>query len=79
MKLNRDKVMEIGEVILTICKEPTTFEEILERLFTHYSLAMDFNQYVLVGSTVRSYLSWLSEEGRLSAAIDDNRMIWNAL
>ena len=79
VKLNRDKVMEIGEVILAICKEPTAFEEILARLFTHYNLAMDFNQYVLVGSTVRSYLSWLSEEGRLSAAIDDNRMIWNAL
>lgn len=28
---------------------------------------MSFEQYVLVGSTVRSYLSWLKDGGRLNA------------
>ena len=37
---------------------------------------MDFQQYVLVGSTVRSYLSWLKDTGKLSAAFEDNLLLW---
>ena len=35
------------------------FEELLKLLFDEYELVMNFEQYVLVGSTVRSYLAWL--------------------
>ena len=37
---------------------------------------MDYNQYVLVGSTVRSYLSWLHDRGEAAAEIADNRLVW---
>ena len=37
---------------------------------------MTFEQYVLVGSTVRSYLSWLKGQGRLQAAFEDNMLLW---
>ena len=40
---------------------------ILQRLFTEYALTMNFEQYVLVGSTVRSYLSWLKDTDRRNA------------
>lgn len=40
---------------------------ILQRLFTEYALTMNFEQYVLVGSTVRSYFSWLKDTDRLNA------------
>lgn len=54
---NIDKVMEIADKIVDICKEPCCFEAILQKLFTDYGLSMNFEQYVLVGSTVRSYLA----------------------
>ena len=54
---NIDKVREIAGRILEICAEPLCFETILQKLFTEYGLTMNFEQYVLVGSTVRSYLS----------------------
>ena len=73
---NMDKVYQIGEKIVDICKEPAGFETVLQRLFQEYSLHMNFEQYVLVGSTVRSYLSWLKDEGRLEAFFEDNRMLW---
>ena len=51
-------------------------EEILKAVFEHYGLVMDYNQYVLVGSTVRSYLSWLHDRGEAAAEIADNRLVW---
>ena len=39
-------------------------------------LTMTFQQYVLVGSTVRSYLSWLKDTGKLNAGFEDNRLLW---
>ena len=37
---------------------------------------MSFEQYVLVGSTVRSYLSWLKDTGRLSVRFENNLLLW---
>ena len=76
IRYNREKVHEVAERILTICGEPLPFETILQRLFQHYGLAMNFQQYVLVGSTVRSYLSWLKDGGRVSADFSDNLLLW---
>lgn len=37
---------------------------------------MTFEQYVLVGSTVRSYLSWLKDKGDLRVAFENNLLLW---
>ena len=73
---NIDKVREIAGRILEICAEPLCFETILQKLFTEYGLTMNFEQYVLVGSTVRSYLSWLKDTGKLNAGFGDNLLLW---
>lgn len=76
---NIDKVNEIADRIISICKEPTNFESILQRLFSDCGLTMNFEQYVLVGSTVRSYLSWLKDSGKLTAVFEDNRLLWKCI
>lgn len=73
---NIDKVSEIAEKIVGICGQPICFESILQRLFEDYGLRMTYEQYVLVGSTVRSYLAWLKDAGRLNALIEDNMLLW---
>jgi len=73
---NIDKVLEIADKITGICQEPFCFETILQRLFTDYGLTMNFEQYVLVGSTVRSYLAWLKDTGRLNALFENNMLLW---
>ena len=73
---NIDKVQEIADKIVDICREPLCFEAILQKLFTDYGLTMNFEQYVLVGSTVRSYLSWLKDTGRLTALFENNMLLW---
>ena len=76
---NIDKVQEIAERIVDLCKEPTYFEMILSKLFTEYALTMNFEQYVLVGSTVRSYLAWLKDVGRINARFENNMLLWEQI
>ena len=52
------------------------FERILQEVFKGYGLVMNFEQYVLVGSTVRSYLSWLKDTGKVSAEFQDSMLLW---
>lgn len=73
---NIDKVWEVAEKITGLCGEPVCFEVLLQKLFTDYDLRMNFEQYVLVGSTVRSYLSWLKDTGRLRCGFEDNLLRW---
>lgn len=73
---NIDKVLEIADRIVDICREPQSFETILQQLFSRYGLTMNFEQYVLVGSTVRSYLAWLKDTGRVEALFENNMLLW---
>ncbi len=73
---NIDRIWENAEKILDICKTPQCFEAVLQRLFDDYSLVMNEEQYVLVGSTVRSYLAWLKDSGRLNARFENNMLLW---
>ena len=75
---NIDKVQQIADQILALCRQPLCFEALLQKLFDSYGLSMNFEQYVLVGSTVRSYLSWLKDNGKLSAWFENNMLFWQA-
>ena len=76
-QFNIQKVQETAGAILEICAVPTSFESILKQLFDRYHLAMTFEQHALVGSTVRSYLSWLKDQGKLKAEFQDNMLAWS--
>ena len=78
-QINIDKVNEIAEKIIEICRDPVCFENILQKLFNDYELTLNFEQYVLVGSTVRSYLSWLKDSGRLEALFENNMLFWRKI
>lgn len=76
-RYNIETVQEIGACITELCAQPLTFEELLKALFDRYGMAMTFEQYALVGATVRSYLTWLKDMGRVAAEFADNRMLWH--
>lgn len=79
IELNRDKIKEICNKLYDICATPKTFESILKEIFDYYALTMNANQYVLVGSTIKSYLSYLKNEGKLEYIFDNNEMLWKQI
>ena len=78
VKVDREKVYEIAQYIKDLCTAPIGTEEILKAVFDKYHLTMDENQYVLVGSSVRSYLAWLKGQGGLETVFEENRKYWRA-
>ena len=75
-QLNIRAITEVKERILEACSEPVTFEALLKKVFDIYGMQMTAQQYALIGSTVRSYLSSMYGEKRLSFFFEDNRMLW---
>ncbi len=76
---NISKVNEISQTILSLCKEPINFETLLSKVFNNFGLTMNFEQYALVGSTVRSYLSWLKDNERITAQFNNNMLYWKSI
>ncbi len=80
--INRAKIFEIADVILAAVNvkehdgEGVSLEDVMAAVFFHYDIALNANQYVLVGSTIRSYLSWLCDQGRLEYGFEHQRMIF---
>ena len=76
INLNKNKIYEIIEKITNYCENEVTFEDILKYIFDEYNLIMNPNQYVLIGSTIKSYLSYLYDEGKINYQFKENKMIW---
>ena len=74
--INRRFVLEIIGVIGQICKKPLTFEAILKEMFDKYDIKLDISQYALAGSTIRSYLSYMVDNGILDIEVQDNMLLW---
>ncbi len=79
VQINREKVYEISETIKRVLKTPMCFEALLKILFDNFNLTMNFEQYVLVGSTVRSYLSYLKDKDKITADFENNQLLWKTV
>ena len=73
---NIDAVIKTADTLLEICNNPCSFENILQKVFEIYALKMTHEQYVLIGSTVRSYLSYLKDKGAVDIKFENNTMLW---
>lgn len=74
--INRSKVYEIRTRIAETCNIPQTAESTIQSIFKLYNLTMTMEQYILVGSTIRSYLSWMKNEGLLEVVIEGASLKW---
>lgn len=75
-QLNIDKTLEIAEKITGMLSSPKTFDELLRDVFDCFGLSMNLPQRMLVGSTVKSYLSYLKELNRVDYSFENSLMLW---
>ena len=78
-QVNIDAVLSTSAQILSLCAEPVTFDELIGRLFDSMGLTLSLQQYVLVGSTVKSYLSYLCDNGQMTVLVQSNRLVWQKI
>lgn len=76
-KINRQSVLDIIEKIKSILITPKTFETLLSCLFSEYNLIMTNEQFVLIGSAVKSYLAYLKDKGIIKSCFENNTMFWS--
>lgn len=79
IKLNKNKVSEIMNIIYNYCEEERTTEEIMQYVFNKYNLNININQYILIGSTIKSYLSYLYDENKIYYSFKNNLLIWKKI
>jgi glyoxylase-like metal-dependent hydrolase (beta-lactamase superfamily II) len=76
IKTNKEKVFEIASFIVAACVEPSTPEKLLSDLVAHFEIELTHTQYVLLGSTLKSYLAWLVQKKSLSSRIEKGYMLF---
>lgn len=78
-RINIEATHQIADELCDLCANPIGFDDLLAAVFSHYDLRMTYEQHALVGSTVRSYLSYLAMQQRIRAEIRDNRWLWTRI
>ena len=73
---NLDKVYEVEGLILEAASKKATFEEILQETCGKLGVCLEIAQYALIGNTVRSFLSYLSNQHKVRYEFIDNKMYW---
>lgn len=76
IKINKNKINEICNYILSFCQNPATTEEIIKNIFDTYNLEININQYALLGSTIKSYLTYLNNQNKVEYFFKDNLLYW---
>ena len=79
VSINREYVNSAISSILGFCKTPKRFDEILTYIFDHNSVECNISQLELIGSTVRSYLSYLEVHEKLEIVIENNKLYYKAI
>lgn len=85
VKTNIDEISEynmktvelVEELILDVLRTPMIFERILKAVCDKMSIELNCGQYALVGSTIKSFLSYLNNENKINYRFESNEMIWN--
>ena len=76
-ELNMLSVIQNEETILNCLKEgQKTFEDILKYIADNNEMSMRLSQFMLVGSTIRSYITYLYNEGKITWHFKNNKMYW---
>jgi glyoxylase-like metal-dependent hydrolase (beta-lactamase superfamily II) len=79
IEVNRKKIDEISALLETFTKHPVSTEDILCLFCERYDIRLDANQYVLVSSTLKSYLAYLKDEGRVETLFKRGKLLWHTI
>lgn len=79
VSINKEKVHEIIDFLKKFIRTAATLEDLVACVFAHYGLQINDTQYVLISSTIRSYLSYLHGQGCLMISFSSGKMFFQTI
>ncbi len=73
---NMVSIDTVCSVILELTAAPISFEALLKAVFNKFGLSMTHEQHVLISSALKSYLTYLKNDGRVNCFIENNMLLW---
>lgn len=73
---NKNKIDEISNHILKSLYKPKIFENILADICNEYNIQLNASQYVLQGASVKAYISYLCDKGKITNRFENGYMFW---
>lgn len=74
---NLERAEAVAErVVASLGEGGAGFDDILSSVASSFGIRLDTAQYALVGSTIRSFLTYLYGEGRVEPRWEGNRLSW---
>lgn len=78
-ELNLISTISNERLIEELLEKPATHEELIKAFADYSGITFRLSQIMLIGSTIRSYLTYLYTEGRVRWFIENNKMYWQAV
>lgn len=76
IKLNKNHIKEIENKIIKIYEKEHTFEELLAEIIDEYKITINATEYILIGSTIKSFLTYLYKQNKITYQFKNNKMMW---
>ena len=68
---------EVAADIEEMCGTPQTIDDLIAKCLEKYHIRLYLMQYLLVGQTVRSYVTWLLKTGRIEPVYEGARLLFS--
>ena len=76
---NKNTVNEVTEIVWEECKTPLSPEELTKAVADRLGYKMGYSQYMTVQSTLKSYLTYLQQQGKAQTYVENNRIYWKSI
>lgn len=70
---------EVAADIEKMCSIPQTIDDLIEKCLEKYHIRLYLMQYLLVGQTVRGYVTWLLNEKRIEPVYEGTRLLFGRI
>ena len=69
----------VEDFLLETLEREMTDGDVVKAVCGHFGITLDYGQYALVGTTVRSFLAYLYNASKLNYEFRENRLYWKAV
>ena len=77
--LNIEAAHDCADMIERLIRDPLCCDELIRAVFEEIKMEFSIPQYILIGSTVRAYLTFLEKNGRAVQETDGGLAVWKAI